>query len=119
MVNVVPTKFTLALVLLTTLLWLGCAVGDVQATRVTLLDCLEETDYPSPPWYNHVFKFPPWSVLSGDHDCQSEARDYRDAVYDNHAVDDPKIKVELRSFQSSYLEKLRSSYYERLYGQNY
>ena len=80
MVNVVPTKFALALMLLTTLLWVGCAVGDVQATRVTLLDCLEKTGYPSPPWNVYVARFPPWSVLSGDHECQSEAREYRDAV---------------------------------------
>ena len=70
MVNVVPTNFALSLMLLTTALWVGCAVGDMQGTRVVLLDCLEETGYPSPPWSGTLWYSPPylpWSILSGDH----------------------------------------------------
>ena len=89
-------------------LLLSCTQMDVDQTRDLAVDCLLDAHYPPPPWYLNSSRgpWPPWAIWSGDHECESVADAFRDAVYDAHSTDDPRIRDALETLERAYKDRL-------------
>ena len=99
---------------LSLLLFLSCTLVDVDESRELAVDCLIDTHYPLPPWNLRPLggPWPPWAIWSGDHECESAADTFRDAVYGKYPTDDWRITIELKTLEHAYRDRWYIEYPE-------